>query len=116
MVTKQNIADLFNDYQSLKDKTKMMCIDALIQLGATSEDKAIVFDWDESGDAPSHVSTLFDDDICDCYISKIWLEDNQHIYVDLHAYYLQDDREHVFLADDGDADYMDILLHLEDLL
>lgn len=71
--------------------------------------KPIEFDW-ENGYAPSIVSGQFDDDITDCYITKIWA-DKGLVMVNIHAYYLGDDREDIDLSREclGASDYAEIM-------
>ena len=70
-------------------------------------DNALEFDW-ENGDAPCMVSDEFDDDVCDCYITKIYL-DGDYIYADLHAYYLQGDVYRVLLNNAQNVCWGDIM-------
>ena len=70
-------------------------------------DNALEFDW-EIGDAPCMVSDEFDDDVCDCYITKIYL-DGDYIYADLHAYYLQEDVYRVLLNNAQNVCWGDIM-------
>lgn len=72
-----------------------------------TEDNALEFDW-ENGDAPCMVSDEFDDDVCDCYITKIYL-DGDYIYADLHAYYLQEDVYRVLLNNAQNVCWGDIM-------
>ena len=72
-----------------------------------TEDNALEFDW-ENGDAPCMVSDEFDDDVCDCYITKIYL-DGDYIYADLHAYYLQGDVYRVLLNNSQNVCWGDIM-------
>ena len=72
-----------------------------------TEDNALEFDW-ENGDAPCMVSDEFEDDVCDCYITKIYL-DGDYIYADLHAYYLQEDVYRVLLNNAQNVCWGDIM-------
>ena len=72
-----------------------------------TEDNALEFDW-ENGNAPCMVSDEFDDDVCDCYITKIYL-DGDYIYADLHAYYLQEDVYRVLLNNAQNVCWGDIM-------
>lgn len=72
-----------------------------------TEDNALEFDW-ENGDAPCMVSDEFDDDVCDCYITKIYL-DGDYIYADLHAYYLQEDVYRILLNNAQNVCWGDIM-------
>lgn len=73
-----------------------------------TEDNALEFDW-ENGNAPCMVSDEFDDDVCDCYITKIYLDGNDYIYADLHAYYLQGDVYRVLLNNAQNVCWGDIM-------
>ena len=72
-----------------------------------TEENALEFDW-ENGNAPCMVSDEFDDDVCDCYITKIYL-DGDYIYADLHAYYLQGDVYRVLLNNAQNVCWGDIM-------
>ena len=72
-----------------------------------TEENALEFDW-ENGNAPCMVSDEFDDDVCDCYITKIYL-DGDYIYADLHAYYLQEDVYRVLLNNAQNVCWGDIM-------
>jgi hypothetical protein len=72
-----------------------------------TEDNALEFDW-ENSDAPCMVSDEFDDDVCDCYITKIYL-DGDYIYADLHAYYLQEDVYRILLNNAQNVCWGDIM-------
>ena len=74
----------------------------------TSENP-LVFDW-EDGNAPCIVSDKFEEDVCDCYIAKIYLY-GYYIYADLHAYYLGEDTQ-VILNNELNVDWGDIMEHL----
>ena len=67
------------------------------------------FDW-VYGDAPSIASINFDDDLADSYITKIWYDGL--VRVDLHAYYLGDDRENIDLGHECNVDWEEILSYL----
>lgn len=71
-------------------------------------DNALEFDW-ENGNAPCMVSDEFDDDVCDCYITKIYLDGDDYIYADLHAYYLQEDVYRVLLNNAQNVCWGDIM-------
>ena len=72
-----------------------------------TEDNALEFDW-ENGNAPCMVSDEFEDDVCDCYITKIYL-DGDYIYADLHAYYLQEDVYRILLNNAQNVCWGDIM-------
>lgn len=88
---------------------KAYCIVVLQEIG-----HPVDFDWDTSN-APSIDSTQFDDDVTDCYVEKVWL-DKGLIKVNLYAYYIGDRREDIDLADECNADYVDLLSYLIDEL
>lgn len=71
----------------------------------------IVFDMD-FGDAPSTVSMQFQDDIADCYITKMWVGEDGEVYADLYAYYLSEDMYNVCLNDDSNTDWATIIEYL----
>jgi hypothetical protein len=70
----------------------------------------LTFNW-EDGDAPSMISGDFDEDLCDCYITRIYL-DGDYIFADLHAYYLQDDLYNILLNNENNVDWGDIMEYL----
>ena len=70
----------------------------------------IHFDWDNS-DAPTIAIINFGTDLADSYITKIWY-DNGLIKVNLHAYYLGDDKEDIDLSRECNVDWEDILSYL----
>ena len=82
----------------------------LEQQGNTAE-HPIVFDMD-CGDAPSTVSMQFQDDIADCYITKMWVGEDGKVYADLYAYYLAEDMYNVCLNDDSNTDWATIIDYL----
>lgn len=73
-----------------------------------TEDNALEFDW-ENGNAPCMVSDEFGEDVCDCYITKIYLDGDDYIYADLHAYYLQEDAYRVLLNNAQNVCWGDIM-------
>jgi len=85
-----------------------------------SEKGEFEFDWEDS-DAPSLVSTTFDDDITDAYITRLWAEktdeENIVIYANLHACYIGDEAERVSLGhDECNVDWCDILWWLLEMI
>jgi hypothetical protein len=104
-MTKENLLRFIERSREAQQIAKAYCIVVLQEIGHPVE-----FDWDSS-DAPSIDSTKFDDDVTDCYIEKVWL-DRGLIKVNLHAYYLGDDREDIDLADECNADYVELLDYL----
>lgn len=77
-----------------------------------TKENPLIFHW-EYGDAPCMVSNEFEDDVCDCYITKIYLDDD-YIYADLHAYYLQEDAFRVLLNNAQNVCWGDIMEFLLD--
>ena len=75
-----------------------------------NEHGPIEFDW-ENDSAPSIASTQFEDDLADCYVTKLWANgDSEYVYADLHAYYLGEDAENVDLvSDECNIDWLDLL-------
>ena len=107
----QRLENIAKDYvaQAASMFQKGAAITSLLleQQGHTAENP-IVFDVD-CGDAPSTVSMQFQDDIADCYITKMWVGEDGKVYADLYAYYLQEDMENVCLNDDGGTDWATII-------
>lgn len=103
-IVKQPYQVLVNISRNLAPQMKASLLSLLEQVG-----KPIKFDW-ENGSAPSIASSQFDDDITDCYVSKVWAE-NGLVKANLHAYYLGDDRDDIDLGDEclGVDDYTDIM-------
>ena len=104
-LTKEKLLLFIKRSRSAQKQAKEYCLKVLEEIGHPVE-----FDWDSS-DAPSIDSTHFSDDVCDCYIEKVWL-DRGLIKVNLYAYYLGDRREEIDLADECNADYVDLLDYL----
>ena len=104
-MTKESLLRFIERNREVQKTAKAYCIAVLQEIGHPVE-----FDWDCS-DAPSIDSTHFDDDVTDCYIEKVWLESGL-IKVNLHAYYMGEDREDIDLADECNADYVELLDYL----
>lgn len=104
-LTKEKLLLFIKRSRSAQKQAQEYCLKVLEEIGHPVE-----FDWDTS-DAPSIDSTHFSDDVCDCYIEKVWL-DRGLIKVNLYAYYLGDRREEIDLADECNADYVDLLDYL----
>ena len=104
-LTKEKLLLFIKRSRNAQKQAKEYCLKVLEEIGHPVE-----FDWDTS-DAPSIDSTHFSDDVCDCYIEKVWL-DRGLIKVNLYAYYLGDRREEIDLADECNADYVDLLSYL----
>lgn len=81
----------------------------LNELGYT-KDTPKVFDV-ENLDCPCTISTLFKDDIADCYITKIYVNNNT-IYADLYAYYEQETLKDVVLNNELNTQWENILEYL----
>lgn len=95
-----------NTLNQIKEIARAKCVETLKEIGGSAE-----WDWEE-GDAPSLTSIYFQDDITDCYITKAYLDEYGNIKVNLHAYYLGNDVEDVFLSYEPNADYLDLLEYL----
>ena len=103
--TKEKLLHFIERSRNAQKQAKDYCLAVLEEIGHPVE-----YDWD-TADAPSIDSTHFDDDVTDCYIEKVWL-DRGLIKVNLYAYYLGDRREDIDLADECNADYVDLLDYL----
>jgi hypothetical protein len=114
----QHLENIAKDYvaQAASMFQKGAAITSLLleQQGHTAANP-IVFDMD-CGDAPSTVSMQFQDDIADCYITKMWVGEDRKVYADLYAYYpacyLAEDMENVCLNDDCNTDWATIIDYL----
>ena len=104
--TKEEMLAMFETYFQTIKKMEYAVRQLLREKGEPVE-----FDW-ENGNAPSYASCSFNSDLTDVYITKIWLDENGIIRVNLHAYYLGEDKEDVDLHDDTCVDWQDILTHL----
>lgn len=91
-----------NKQRDLSSDMYNTLVNLLLQYGATSKETAIKFDWD-GGCAPCLASVNFGDDLADAYITSIYA-DGRCIYIDLHAYYLQEDIEDILLTEEPNAD------------
>ena len=100
---------LIEQAAAISNDIKAAIKECLVKLGATDEEHGIEFDWEE-GCAPSIASTNFGRDLADSYITKIWYDGL--VMVNLHAYYVGDDRENIDLASECNVDYEDILAYL----
>jgi hypothetical protein len=108
--TIQKQAQEYINIQRTMHERGLKIVRELLKEQNITKENPLIFDW-EDGDAPSMVSGDFDDDLCDCYITKIYL-DGDYIYADLHAYYLQDDRYQVLLNNEHNVDWGDIMGYL----
>ena len=104
-ITKKNLCRFIERGRKYQHQAKAYCLAVLEQIGHPVE-----FDW-YSTDAPCIDSTHFSDDVTDCYIEKVWF-DGGLIKVNLYAYYLGERREHIDLADECNADYLELLDYL----
>ena len=102
-------AQEYIDIERNMHKRGLEIVLALLKDQNITSENPLVFDW-ENGDAPSIVSDKFDDDVCDCYITKLYLDDN-YIYADLHAYYLGEDTQ-VLLNNEHNVVWGDIMEYL----
>ena len=102
MNTKEEYQQFIKDGYDLQRKARLETCKLLNEHGP------IEFDWKNS-DAPSIASTQFEDDLADCYVTKLWAK-GEYPYADLHAYYLGEDRENVDLVNDEcNIDWLDLL-------
>lgn len=101
-ITTHDIEMLEKSQRDLSVLTYDTLLNLLMQYGATSKETAIKFDWD-GGCAPCLASINFGDDLADTYITSIYA-DGRCIYVDLYAYYLQEDVEDVLITEEPNAD------------
>jgi hypothetical protein len=108
--TIQKQAQEYINIQRTMHEKGLKIVRELLKEQNITKENPLIFDW-EDGDAPSMISGDFDDDLCDCYITKIYL-DGDYIYADLHAYYLQDDRYQVLLNNEHNVDWGDIMEYL----
>ena len=107
----ENIAkDYVEQAASMFPKGAAITSFLLEQQGNTAANP-IVFDV-EFGDAPSTASMQFQDDIADCYITKMWVGEDGQVYADLYAYYLSEDMYNVCLNDDSNTDWATIIDYL----
>ena len=95
---------LIEQAAAISNDIKAAVKECLVKIG-----QPVYFDWGNS-DAPSINSISFGDEVADSYITKIWYDGL--IRVNLHAYYLCDDRENVDLAHECCVDWEDILCYL----
>ena len=71
------------------------------------------FEWDE-GEAPSIISSNLTDDVCDCYVKRMWVQDGK-VFADLHGCYNEIEAENVNLTEDeANVDWLDVLDWLVD--
>lgn len=68
-------------------------------------------EFDVFVDAPAIISTDFDDDVADCYISKLYI-DGEDIFADLYAYYIGEDRTDIHLNKEYNTNWADIITYL----
>lgn len=108
--TIQKQAQEYINIQRTMHERGLKIVRELLKEQNITKENPLIFDW-EDGDAPSMISGDFDDDLCDCYITKIYL-DGDYIYADLHAYYLQEDAYRVLLNNEHNVDWGDIMEYL----
>lgn len=109
MKTKQDIKQFIAHVTELEKQAKELVIETLRKIG-----KPIEFDW-ENICAPCMVSSAFDDDVTDAYISKLWL-DGDLVKANLRAFYIGEDRENIDLSDECNIDWLDVLDWVSDEL
>ena len=105
----QKAQEYINIERSMHERGLDIVRELLKEKGITKENP-LTFNW-EDGDAPSMISGDFDEDLCDCYITRIYL-DGEYIFADLHAYYLQDDLYNILLNNENNVDWGDIMEYL----
>ena len=102
MKTKEEYKQFIKDGYEIQRNARLELCKLLNEYGP------IEFDW-ENSDAPSIASTQIEDDLADCYVTKLWA-DGEYAYANLHAYYLGDDAENVDLVNDEcNIDWLDLL-------
>lgn len=84
MTTLNHCKEITENYAALESKAFAAIKDIVEERGGRLE-----FDW-ENSDAPSICSMQFKDDLADCYVKALEVE-NDTLYADLHAYYLGED-------------------------
>ena len=104
--TTEKAQEYINIQRTMHEKGLKIVRELLKEQNITKENP-LIFNW-EDGDAPSMISGDFADDICDCYITRIYL-DGDYIFADLHAYYLQDDLYNILLNNEHNVDWGDIM-------
>lgn len=109
--TIQKQAQEYINIQRTMHERGLQIVRELLKEQNITKENPLIFNWWADGDAPSMISGDFEDDICDCYITKIYL-DGDYIYADLHAYYLQDDRYRVLLNNENNVNWGDIMEYL----
>jgi len=102
----EKVSAFVNRGYNMQKRAKKMCI-ALLSDTKDFPTNSIVFNLDEV-DAPSYASGQFDDDVTDCSITKVYVE-NGVLKADLHAYYFGEDTNGVDLTDELNVDYIEIL-------
>ena len=100
MKTKEEYKSFIKDGYEIQKDARKQVIEILKEKGAQE------WDW-ENDSAPSIISTQFEDDLADSYITKIWYDGL--IKVNLHAYYLGEDLENIDLGDETCVDWVDLL-------
>lgn len=102
MKTKEEYKKIINDGYNTQRNARFELCQLLNEYGP------IEFDW-KTGEAPSIASTHFEDDLADCYVTKLWAN-GEYAYANLHAYYLGEDAENVDLViDECNVDWLDLL-------
>lgn len=95
-----------DEYFMARNKAKQVLWDIVKERGS------IEFDY-EAGDTPSIASSIFQDDLTDAYINRLWW-DRGIVKADLYAYYLGM-HDTTDLECEPEADFADILTFVMDM-
>lgn len=102
-------AQEYLDIERNMHKRGLEIVRELLKEQNITSENPLVFDW-RNGDAPCIVSDKFEEDVCDCYITQIYLV-GDYIYADLRACYLGDDTQ-VLLNNEHNVVWGDIIDYL----
>ena len=105
-MTKVEMQNLVDTSINLNSLLKNAVKDALIKIGHPVE-----FNWDDDLAPVISSNSFTKNDLADSYITKIWLDEDK-VMVNLHSFYLGEDRENIDLQNEYDVDYADILTYL----
>ena len=101
--------NVFSDYKlKMERQYQLDIIDILQKIGATSKEKAFIFDDDNCA---WFASSLFCEDLADTKIEKVWLE-NDMIRVNIRAYYVGEMIEDINYAECeiDNSEFLEVLL------
>lgn len=102
MTTLEHCKKITESYTALESKAFTAIKDIVEERGGRIE-----FDW-ENSDAPSICSMQFRDDVADCYVKALEVE-NDTLYADLHAYYLGEDLDGTDLLNNEYVEWCSLL-------